>query len=98
MTLWTAARQAPLSMGFSRQEFWSGLPLPSPGDLSKPGIKPVSPGSPTLQVDSLPAEPQGRPYQIKYLFKTHGTVKSGESESESLSQVPFVKAKRKLSA
>ena len=40
-TLWTVARQAPLSMGFSRQEYWSGLPFPSPGDLPKPGIKPL---------------------------------------------------------
>ena len=46
--------QAPLSMGFSRQEYWSGLPIPPPGDLPDPGIEPVSPVSPTLQVDSLP--------------------------------------------
>ena len=50
-TLWSAARQAPLSMGFSRQEYWRGLPFPSPGDLPDPGIKPKSPA---LQVDSLP--------------------------------------------
>ena len=49
----TVAHQAPLSMEFSRQEYWSGLPVPSPGDLSNPGIKP---GSPTLQADSLPSE------------------------------------------
>ena len=53
-TSWTAAHQAPLSMGFSRQEYWSGLPFPSPGDLPDPGIKPESP---VLQADSLPAEP-----------------------------------------
>ena len=47
-TLWTAARQAPLSMGFSRQECWSGLPCPPPGDLPNPGIKPVSLSSPAL--------------------------------------------------
>ena len=47
-TLWTVARQAPLSMGFSRQECWSGLPFPSPGDLPYPGIKPVSLMSPAL--------------------------------------------------
>ena len=41
-TLWTVARQASLSMGFSRQEYWSRLPCPTPGDLSDPGIKPVS--------------------------------------------------------
>ena len=53
----TVACQAPLSMGFSRQEYWSGLPFPSPEDLPNPGIKP---GSPTLQADSLPSELQGR--------------------------------------
>ena len=42
-TLWTVAHQAPLSMGFSRQEYWSGLPCPPPGDLPNPGIKPMSP-------------------------------------------------------
>ena len=51
---WTVARQVPLSMGFSRQEYWSGLPFPPPGDLTDPGIKP---GSPALQADSLPTEP-----------------------------------------
>ena len=57
-TLWTVARQAPLSMGFSRQEYWSGLPFPSPGDLPDPGIEP---GSPTLQADYLPSGPPGKP-------------------------------------
>ena len=52
-TPWTVARQAPLSMGFSRKEYWSGLPFPPPGDLPNPGIKP---GSPALQADSLPTE------------------------------------------
>ena len=46
-------------MGFSRQEYWSGLPFPSAGDLPDPGTEP---GSPALQVDSLPAEPPGKPY------------------------------------
>ena len=55
-TLWTVACQAPLSMGFSRQEYWSGLPFPSPGDLPYAGIEP---GSPALQADSLPREPTG---------------------------------------
>ena len=59
-TLWTAALQAPLSMGFSRQEYWSGLPSPPPGDLPDPGIKPRSPASPALQ-DSLPTETSGKP-------------------------------------
>ena len=55
---WTVARQAPLSMEFSRQEYWSGLPFPSPGNLLYPGIKP---GSPALQADSLLTELQGSP-------------------------------------
>ena len=53
-TPWTVAFQAPLSMEFSRQEYWSGLPFPTPKDLPDPGIKPTSPGSPVLQVTSLP--------------------------------------------
>ena len=53
-TPWTVAHQAPLSMGFSRQEYWSGLPCPPPVDLSDPGIEPASPASPSLQADSLP--------------------------------------------
>ena len=58
-TPWTVAHQAPLSMGFSRQEYWSGLPFPSPGDLPDPGIEPWSPA---LQADSLPSELPGKPY------------------------------------
>ena len=54
MTPQTVARQAPLSMGFSRQEYWSGLPLSTLGDLPDPGIKPESPASPASQVDSSP--------------------------------------------
>ena len=54
---WTGAYQAPLSMGFSRQEYWSGLPLPSPGDLPDPGTEPRSS---TLQADALPSEPAGK--------------------------------------
>ena len=53
VTLWTMACQAPLSMGFSRQEYGSGLPCPPPGNLPNPGIKPTSPVSLALQVDSL---------------------------------------------
>ena len=59
VTPWTVAHQAPLSMGFSRQEYWSGLPFPPPGDLPSPGIKPQSPA---LQADPLPSEPPGKPY------------------------------------
>ena len=56
-TPWTVAHQAPLSMGFSRQEYRSGSPFPPPGDLPDPGIEP---GSPTLQADTLPSEPPRR--------------------------------------
>ena len=63
-TPWTVAHQAPLSMEFSRQEYWSGLPFPSPGDLPDPGIEPRSP---TLQADSLPSKPPGKPQNIVYL-------------------------------
>ena len=55
-TTWTIACQVPLSMEFSRPEYWSGQPFPSPGDLPNPGIDPKSPA---LQADSLPSEPQG---------------------------------------
>ena len=55
---WTVAYQAPPSMGFSRQEYWSGVPLPSPGDLPNPGIES---GSPALWADALPSEPPGKP-------------------------------------
>ena len=58
VTPWTITRQAPLSMGFSRPEYWSGLPCPSPGDLTNPGMEPMSPA---LQVDSLPFEAPGKP-------------------------------------
>ena len=64
MTTWTAAYQAPPSVGFSRQEYWSGLPFPSPGDLSNTGIELRSP---ELQADALPSEPPGKPVnQIPY--------------------------------
>ena len=57
-TPWTVAHQAPLSIEFSMQEYWSGLPFPSPGDLCGSGIEPVSPA---LQADSLLSEPLGKP-------------------------------------
>ena len=59
-TPWTVARQAPLSMIFFRQEYWSGLPFLLPGELLDPRIEHTSPGSPVLQVDFLPAEPLGK--------------------------------------
>ena len=62
MTPWTIACQTPLSMGFSRQEYWNELPFPSPGDLPNPGIKPRSPA---LQADSLPTEIRGKPKTLQ---------------------------------
>ena len=59
----TVAYQAPLSMGFSRQEYWSGLPFPSPGDLPNPGIEPRSPA---LEPDALTSEPPGK---HEWIFK-----------------------------
>ena len=58
VTSWTVACQDPLSMGFSRQQYWSGWPFPSPGDLPNPGNEPRSPA---LQADSLPSKPPGKP-------------------------------------
>ena len=66
-TPWTVAHQAPPSMEFSRQEYWSGLPFPSPGDLPDPGIEP---GSPALEADALPPEPPGNPPTCLILCKT----------------------------
>ena len=65
VTPWTVAHQAPLSKGFSRQEYWGGLPFPSPWDLPDPGIES---GSPALQPDSLPSEPPGEPSEKALLL------------------------------
>ena len=74
-TPWTVACHAPLSMGFSRQKYWSGLPFPSPEDLPNPGIEP---GSPALQADALSSEPPGIPVEgvckIKFMSATHSLV------------------------
>ena len=64
MTLWTVAYQASASMGFSRQEYWSGLPFPSPGDLPDPGIES---GSPALEADVLTSEPPRKITFFTYL-------------------------------
>ena len=61
VTPWTVAHQAPLSMGFSRQEYWSVLPFSFPGDLPHPGIEPRFPA---LQADALTSEPPGKPNRI----------------------------------
>ena len=63
-TPWTGAYQAPQSMELSRQEYWSGLPFPSPGDLPDPGTEPRSPWPPTLQADALSSERPGKPTRL----------------------------------
>ena len=65
-TPWTVAYEASQSMGFSRQECWSGLSFPSPGDLPNPGNEP---GSPALRAEALPSEPPGKPYYMGNLIK-----------------------------
>ena len=68
---WMVAHQAPLSIGFSRQECWSGsgLPFPTPGDIPNPGMEPVSLVSPALQMDSLPLSHQGSPIVLEGEFR-----------------------------
>ena len=68
---WTAAFQAPLSMGFSRQEYWSGLPFPPPGDLPNPGIEPASPA---LAGRFFTTEPPEMAYQSLYIIDVHNLV------------------------
>ena len=86
-TPWTIAHQAPLSMGFSRQEYWSGLLCPPPGDLLDPEIKPESPASLALQADFLLLRHQGNPnphlilgekQKEQCILKVGGTVRSEE--------------------
>ena len=66
-TPWTVVYQAPPSMGFSRQEYWIGLPFPSPGDLPDPGIEA---GYPALRGDDLPSEPPGKPQNTELFLKS----------------------------
>ena len=61
VTPWTIAHQIPLSVGFTRQEYWSGLPLPPPADLPSPGLEPASPASPALAGRVFTTEPPGKP-------------------------------------
>ena len=65
MAPWTVAPQAPLFMGFSRQEYWNRLLFPSPGDLPDPGIEPVSLGSPALADGFFTTEPPGKPLNYR---------------------------------
>ena len=70
---WTVAHQDSLSMGFSRQEYWSGLLWPPTGDLLDPGIEPTSPVAPSLQADSLPLYHRGKPF-LPWLFPAQEAV------------------------
>ena len=70
-TAWTVTSLAPLSMGFSRQVYWSELPFPSPEDLPDPGIEPRSP---SLEADASPPEPRGKSYLLKQGYKNSGTL------------------------
>ena len=64
-TLWTVAHQALLSMGFSKQEYWSGFPFPTPRDLRDPRIEPMFPASPALAGGFFTTEPPGKPSYLK---------------------------------
>ena len=75
MTPWTVAYHAPPSMGFSRQEYWGGLPFPSLKDLPDPGIEPRSPA---LQAAALPFEPPGKPNGERTISLTSGAGKTGQ--------------------
>ena len=72
-TPWTIAHQAPLYIEFFRQDYWSELPVPSPGDLPDPGIES---SSPALQADSLPTEPPGKPKDFLDMDQKHNPQKS----------------------
>ena len=69
VTLWTVAHQGPLSMGFSRQEYWNGLPFPPPGDIPDPGIKPTSATSPALAGEFFTTVPPGKPIKLVFELK-----------------------------
>ena len=97
-TLWTVACQAPLSMGFSRQEYWSGLPCPPAGDLPNPEIKPMaSPASSAMQANSLPLSHPGSPshFSQAWLFvtlwtwSTRASLSTGFSRQEHWNRVPY---------
>ena len=80
------ALQAPLSMGFSRQEYWSGLPFPSPRDLPDPGIEPRSPA---LQADALTSEPPGKPWPEANLNRAGVGRKQGVVRAKGDLESPF---------
>ena len=93
VTPWTVAHQAPLSMGFSRQEYWCGLPFPSPGDLPNPGIEPRSP---TLKAEALTSEPPEKPLG-KFEYFRFSTIMHCDCQTQNLaSNYAFRKAQMKV--
>ena len=84
VTLWTVARQAPLSIGFPRQKYWSGLPFPSPGNLPHPGIKP---NSPALTGEFFTTEPLVKPKRGITWSKSRFTILSWCKETDGLCQL-----------
>ena len=81
---WTVAHPAPPSMEFSRQEYWSGLPFPSPGDLPDPGIEPRSP---TFQADALTSVPPGKPLNTRIQSLRKPSIRSDPIETHNWSIV-----------
>ena len=79
VTPWTVAQQVPLPMGFSRQDYWSQLPFPSPGDLPNPGIKTMSPVAPAQAGRFFTTEPRGKPRRFLRITKKHLRVDEGSS-------------------
>ena len=73
-------------MGFSKQEYWSGLPIPSPGDLPDPGIEPRSP---TMQADSLPSEPPGKPICLSVTLKTEHYTKLKKQQLKNMGCIVY---------
>ena len=89
VTPWTVVHQAPPSMGFSRQEYWSGLPFTSPGDLLDPGIKPRSPA---LQADVLTSEPPEKPLYNKKTNLFPEDIRFKMAEQKNVHSSPPMKA------
>ena len=83
-TPWTIAHQAPVSMGFSRQEYWSALPFPSPGDLPNPGIKPRSPA---LQADALTSEPPTLKKRTRQILELNNSINEIKNVLEKASEI-----------
>ena len=89
VTQWTVAHQAPLSMGFSRQEYWSGLPFPPPGDLPTPGIEPMLLTSPGKKIPESRERTTGKKHIGKFPQGSYGTRNRSRSQPEFKCLVPW---------